>query len=91
MKSIYTLIAVASLMLVSCNEETQTKSESPHPRYAAQTFVVGGGLAVVTQITDNETGKLFLYKYSDKDGLKLENVIDLNKCGAETIPFEIQE
>jgi hypothetical protein len=81
----YLILALPFLLFASCekNEKPQTSN-----RYTSQIFTIAGGMAVITQITDNETNMSYLYELKDKTGLELKNTIDLSKCGAESIPFQ---
>ena len=80
------LLTIPLLTFTSCNNEGNEQT-SKLPRYSTQTFTVAG-MTVITQITDNETSKMYFYQMSDKKGLTLKDSIDLTKCGDQNIPFE---
>ena len=84
MSKILFILVPLFLTLNSCNSD---KNNSLTSRYSTQTFSVAGGMSVITQVTDHQVNKVYLYKMG-KEGLTLQDTIDLEKCGDQKIPFE---
>ncbi len=67
--------------MAGCDDDSDMEA----PRYSVQSLSVGGGLAIMYNITDNENNKLYMYKL-EKEKLVLMHTVDLKNTGKNEIP-----